>query len=240
MSNPYSKLLIGKKMQESVASIKRLDEKGSFYYMECTGNYYGAISVPIKALGLVKKGGCSAFTAKTPEGDVITGRNYDMPHFDDDKNVMGVNIVMHCKPEGKYESLSGVDSVWLSSLGIKVTPGCFDDGKTKLTGLSLMPYLSMDGMNEKGFTVSVLYLDIKDGEKAVQQNVKGKKKVIIICPAWGVRGHYRHYKNGKVVFISPYTKGKDRNNYQPKEYGLFKPTKGGKENEINRTDMSAQ
>lgn len=65
-----------------------------------------------------------------------------------------------------------------------------------------------------------------------------KKKVVITCPAWGVRGHYRHYKNGKVVFISPYTKGKDRNNYQPKEYGLFRPTKGGKENEINRTALS--
>lgn len=25
--------------------------------------------------------------------------------------------------------------------------------------------------------------------------------------AWEVRGHYRHYKNGKVVFIKPHTKG---------------------------------
>ena len=31
--------------------------------------------------------------------------------------------------------------------------------------------------------------------------------------AWGVRGHERHYKNGKVVFIKPYTKGKGK----PKE-----------------------
>ena len=31
------------------------------------------------------------------------------------------------------------------------------------------------------------------------------------CPAWEVRGHYRHYKSGKVVFINPYTKGKLRN-----------------------------
>lgn len=29
---------------------------------------------------------------------------------------------------------------------------------------------------------------------------------------WGVRGHMRHYKNGKTVFIAPYTKGKDREN----------------------------
>ena len=30
------------------------------------------------------------------------------------------------------------------------------------------------------------------------------------CEAWGVRGHYRHYKNGKVVFIHPYIKGSGR------------------------------
>lgn len=30
------------------------------------------------------------------------------------------------------------------------------------------------------------------------------------CEAWSVRGHYRHYKSGKVVYIKPYTKGKGR------------------------------
>lgn len=29
---------------------------------------------------------------------------------------------------------------------------------------------------------------------------------------WGVRGHIRHYKSGKTIFIAPYTKGKDRKN----------------------------
>lgn len=40
----------------------------------------------------------------------------------------------------------------------------------------------------------------------------------ITCPCWGVRGHYRHYKSGKVVFIEAYQKGKDRSRYTPKEY----------------------
>ena len=31
------------------------------------------------------------------------------------------------------------------------------------------------------------------------------------CPAWGVQGHYRRYKSGKVIYIAPYTKGKHRN-----------------------------
>lgn len=30
------------------------------------------------------------------------------------------------------------------------------------------------------------------------------------CPAWEVRGHYRHYKSGKVIYVKPHTKGKLR------------------------------
>lgn len=31
------------------------------------------------------------------------------------------------------------------------------------------------------------------------------------CPCWDVRGFYRHYKNGNVVWINSFQKGKDRN-----------------------------
>lgn len=43
----------------------------------------------------------------------------------------------------------------------------------------------------------------------------------IKCAAWGVRGHVRHYKTGKTIFIQPYVKGKKRNEYQGKVYELF-------------------
>lgn len=52
---------------------------------------------------------------------------------------------------------------------------------------------------------------------------KRETKYIIKCPAWGVRGHYRHLKSGQVIFIKPYTKGKERKNldkYVSKEYKL--------------------
>lgn len=39
----------------------------------------------------------------------------------------------------------------------------------------------------------------------------------INCPCWSVRGHYRHYKSGKVIFVKEYTKGKDRENTKPKD-----------------------
>ena len=42
-------------------------------------------------------------------------------------------------------------------------------------------------------------------------------KRIMFCPCWEVRGHYRHYKNGKVVFIKSYKKGKQRDRVEPKD-----------------------
>ena len=38
----------------------------------------------------------------------------------------------------------------------------------------------------------------------------------IQCPCWEVRGHYRHYKNGNVVFIKSYKKGKQKDTATPK------------------------
>jgi len=48
-----------------------------------------------------------------------------------------------------------------------------------------------------------------------------KRHNTITCPCWGVAGHYRHYKNGKTVFIKSYRKGKHRDDpeaYSPKTY----------------------
>lgn len=43
---------------------------------------------------------------------------------------------------------------------------------------------------------------------------------VITCEAWTVRGHYRHYKNGKVVFIQSYNKGKYKDRKVDKVYTL--------------------
>lgn len=57
-----------------------------------------------------------------------------------------------------------------------------------------------------------------------------KKRIQVIhCEAWGVRGHFRHYKNGTVIFIQPYVKGKKRDEYKGKVYELFPKTKENEE-----------
>lgn len=46
------------------------------------------------------------------------------------------------------------------------------------------------------------------------------KKPVRIAGCWSVRGHVRHYKNGKTVYIKPYEKGKDRNKRINKIYKI--------------------
>ena len=43
----------------------------------------------------------------------------------------------------------------------------------------------------------------------------------ITCPAWEVRGYYRHYKSGKTVWVNGYRKGKERNNAVTKNIDIF-------------------
>ena len=42
------------------------------------------------------------------------------------------------------------------------------------------------------------------------------------CLAWGVRGHYRHYKSGKTIFVHAFTKGKNKEAYKGREYVLVR------------------
>lgn len=38
-----------------------------------------------------------------------------------------------------------------------------------------------------------------------------------VAESWSVRGHYRHYKSGKVIFIESFEKGKNRSQASQKK-----------------------
>ena len=54
-----------------------------------------------------------------------------------------------------------------------------------------------------------------------------RKKAEFRCLAWGVRGHWRHYRSGKTVFVNAYIKGKEKDKYKGKDYMLFPDKKEG-------------
>ena len=58
-------------------------------------------------------------------------------------------------------------------------------------------------------TISLNSLKFKTADKKVV-NVLKSKKIHRIAESWSVRGHYRHYKSGKVIFIEGFEKGKNR------------------------------
>lgn len=57
----------------------------------------------------------------------------------------------------------------------------------------------------------------RDWEKTVIEHRKYHRT----CERWSVRGHFRHYKSGKVVFIESYEKGKKSGILCAKEYKLM-------------------
>lgn len=58
-------------------------------------------------------------------------------------------------------------------------------------------------------TISLNSLRFKTADKKTV-NVLKSKKIHRAAESWSVRGHYRHYKSGKVIFIEGFEKGKNR------------------------------
>lgn len=52
---------------------------------------------------------------------------------------------------------------------------------------------------------------LKDLIKYERKKVASKGKHDMKCECWGVRGHFRHYKSGKTVWVESYEKGSKRN-----------------------------
>ena len=166
---------------EMLQSLRNLDGIGGFYELDYTADYklddcikYEAVSLERLARFTAEKlfdkipseeeamnfgSGCSAFAAKTPEGNCIVGRNFDYAHPDDIAAAL-----IHTHPAKGYKSICMVDAYWV---------GCrrnfYNDGKSDISTIMAFPYTLMDGMNEKGFTISVLHLD---GAGTVQKTGK--------------------------------------------------------------------
>ena len=52
-----------------------------------------------------------------------------------------------------------------------------------------------------------------------QDNIMKKlrsRKIHRVTQSWSVRGHYRHYRSGKCIYVAPYIKGKGKK--MPKNY----------------------
>ena len=158
--NPHA-YLTDEKQIAAVESIKRVDDEGYLYHMECNYDYYDIPDVFKKVIDA----GCSTFVAKNLEGEVLFYRNYDFSHYlhnDKSNPRTGINVIVEGNnPKAKYRSLGVADAYWLDFKNGTYGKGAADDGKTDLSPFIVTPYICMDGMNEKGLAVSILALCMK-------------------------------------------------------------------------------
>lgn len=148
------------------AELVRLDQKGYLYYLDYSDDYYSdEVLSAVEQSGWVGVG-CSCFFTHNPSRNPLTCRNYDWPHrvADGNRALTGLNVVLHCRPEGLYESIAVADAMWCDPEDPNMRQGGpdlpdFDEGKLKI-----LPWQTMDGINQKGLCVNLLRLDIKEGD----------------------------------------------------------------------------
>ena len=96
--------------------------------------------------------GCTSFTLTDTDGDVHMGRNYD---FRKDTSAM----MVYCAPKDGYKSVAFAA---LDNISANVQNESMAQTLATLTS----PFICLDGMNEKGVSISVLTLD----SEPVRQN----------------------------------------------------------------------
>ena len=137
--------------------LTRLDDNGYLYFMDYKKDYYSPeVMDAMRKLGYIDPG-CSAFFTHNTEGEPITCRNYDVLHrvSEEDPSPTGLNIVLHCRPEGKYESIALADAVWCGEDNPLLQRFGPDQEGFDPDWLDILPYQCMDGINEKGLYVSI-------------------------------------------------------------------------------------
>ncbi len=178
MPNP-AKYLIHEDQLKTVRSIRDIYGDGRFYTMDYAADhrledilaagagtsdelfaavrkYLVAARLPRPSMGA----GCSAFMAKNKEGHVLVGRNFDFNHD-------MVTMLISTAPEKCFKTLGMADLAFA-----EIKPGQLTDGETDLTPAMMFPYVTMDGINEKGFFIGVLQL-----RKVETYQNTGRKKI---------------------------------------------------------------
>lgn len=157
--NPHKVPFVGR-FAQSMKSICREDERGLLYHMDYTADYYKLLP----ALNMVVNAGCSTFVTKNMKGEAIMGRNFDLRHFRDNvettaADMTGLMVAVHtANPKAKYKSVAIADAFWLDSKGGTFYEGVLDDGKKDISMALMLPFICMDGVNEKGLAVSIMHL----------------------------------------------------------------------------------
>lgn len=159
--------------------------------------------------------GCCAFTAETPDGQRIFGRNFDYEETD--------TLVFYTDPEDGYASY-GVTDLRFFDIGAEQS---LDGNDIAAKALMLAaPYVTMDGINEAGVGVGILQLDI---DELHQDN--GKPDLMIFAAIRGILDNCATVDEA-IELLSKY----DIHSFLSRSYHLFITDKTGKSVIVEWTD----
>lgn len=164
----------------AAASVRKLDE--GLYYMEYKGDdgftgliesgggrsageltgyvmrfLFQGLRQPQAGEPVPAQFGCSALTARTPEGGVLMGRNFDFNS--------ATGVVLHTFPEQGYETYTTFNTDFLG-----FGDGWLPEGmQNQFMALATL-FFALDGINEKGLAVA----DLMAGDDAQTHQESGK------------------------------------------------------------------
>ncbi len=159
--------------------------------------------------------GCSAFTAATPDGQRLFGRNFDYDETD--------TLVFYTDPKDGYASY-GVTDLKFFDIGTK--NGLNGNSIPAKALMLAAPYATMDGINEAGVGVGILQLDI---DELHQDN--GKSDLLIFAAIRGILDKCATVDEA-IAFLSDY----DIHSFLSCSYHLFITDKTGKSVIVEWTD----
>lgn len=159
--------------------------------------------------------GCCAFTAATPEGQRLFGRNFDYEETD--------TLVFYTEPKDGYASY-GVTDLRFFDIGTK--NGLDGNSLPAKAFMLAAPYVTMDGINEAGLGVGILQLDI---DELHQDN--GKPDLLIFAAIRGILDKCATVEEA-ISLLGSY----DIHSFLSRSYHLFITDKSGKSVIVEWTD----
>ena len=203
MKNPAAHIK-DKKQLQTLSTLKDVFGDGTLYTMEYTADYrldtmmktdHGSFEafkdVLTKLLIADYKpdmsfgAGCSAFCAKDRRGHVLVGRNFDFRHEE-------INLMIRTDCGKGYKAMGMTDPVFFG-----YGTGSLTDGKTDISSMIVSPYMTLDGVNEKGLFICVLML-----ANANTSQDTGKTKVFTTSMMRAVLDRAANVEEAEKVFRS--------------------------------------
>lgn len=154
----------------NLRTIQKEDRDGLLYKMNYTGDYYALLPL----LNGIFSAGCTVFTHKNPAGEQLLGRNFDLRHYaknpeTGEDEITGLITVLNVQnKKAKYRSVGVCDAIYLDPSCKIFSKGAFDKRDKNTLRALLLPFLTMDGVNEKGLAVSVLFLSTDNSFEEIE------------------------------------------------------------------------